>query len=223
MSVGLDIGQRVAAKWKDKESLEYAYICESIATVYHRRGYYQSALDKFETALRIREESKETSLKVLADSHSAVGLALYGMFRSEESIKAVKRAYQIASEAHPADRRLFNMDRYLRNLSRPKVFLGHYEDAKKDLDEAEAFQNLVYGQNSRFHGEYDADVSTMFRSVAVLTTLQNHLHSCGHRQKARRPRSRRQTIHGSSSTDSETSTSRPAGCSRTISPRIDIL
>lgn len=59
----------------------------------------------------------------------------------------------LVGNAPKADQQTYNVDRYLRNRSRPKIALRRYKEAKQDVAEAEEFQTLVYGEKSHFHGE----------------------------------------------------------------------
>lgn len=144
---------RIVHYWSDTNSLEFAYIHESLATVAHKRGRYFEALKSFKEALRIRSMRADTPPTVIADSHSAVGLALLGLFRNDEAIESVEKARQIVLSRPEEERAFYNYDRYLRNLARPKVALKQYGAAISDLDEAERFQTAVYGVDCRFNGE----------------------------------------------------------------------
>ena len=131
----------------------YAYLCESVATIDHRRGRYGSAHTFFLRSLSIREKEPSTTGPELADAYSAVGLALFGLFRSEEAIEYVNKALEISYKAPEETQHTFNIDRYLRNRSRPQAALRNFWSAKQDVATAEAFQTKVYGQDSHFHGE----------------------------------------------------------------------
>lgn len=153
LQLGEKIGIRAAENCADKESLLYAYLCESVATIDHRRGRYQNAYVYFLRSLQIREKIHTTTGPELADAYSAVGLALFGLFRCEESIKYVERALAVAHAAPKDQWHTYNVDRYLRNHSRPTAALGKFEAAKKDVALAEQFQTEVYGADGHFHGE----------------------------------------------------------------------
>jgi tetratricopeptide (TPR) repeat protein len=153
LDLGHRIGRTAADACRDKDSLAFAYLCESVATVDHRRGRYASAYDFFQKALEIRLRDSSTHPRVLADSYSAVGLALFGLFRSEDAIKAVDQAMALVHSAPQDEQETYNVDRYLRNRSRPKIALGRYEEAREDVAYAERFQTSVYHEDSHFHGE----------------------------------------------------------------------
>ena len=151
--MGEKLGRRAAENCANKSSLIYAYLCESVATIDHRRGRYGNAKTYFLRSLSIREKEPTTTAPELADAYSAVGLALFGLFRSEEAIEYVNKALQISYAAPEDMQHTFNIDRYLRNRSRPQAALRRFESAKQDVAAAEIFQTKVYGQNSHFHGE----------------------------------------------------------------------
>ena len=153
LQLGEKLGKRAAENCADKESLIYAYLCESVATIDHRRGRYGDAHIFFMRSLSIREKEPTTTAPELADAYSAVGLALFGLFRSEEAIEFVNKALEISYAAPEEIQHTFNIDRYLRNRSRPQAALRKFESAKQDVAAAEAFQTKVYGQDSHFHGE----------------------------------------------------------------------
>ncbi|UKZ53095.1 hypothetical protein TrVGV298_006883 [Trichoderma virens] len=151
--LGERLGRRAADAYDDKDSLLYAYLCESVATIDHRRGRYQTAYEFFMHSLQIRERHSSTTGPELADAYSAIGLALFGLFRSEEAIEYVDKALAISYAAPEELQQSFNIDRYLRNRSRPQAALRNFEIAKNDVAGAESFQTKVYGPNSHFHGE----------------------------------------------------------------------
>ncbi|KAK4208503.1 hypothetical protein QBC37DRAFT_431898 [Rhypophila decipiens] len=151
--LGEKLGRRAAEYCDDKDSLLYAYLCESVATIDHRRGRYQAAYDFFLQSLHIREKEPTTTGPELADAYSAVGLALFGLFKSEESIEYVDKALALAHAAPEEEQHTYNIDRYQRNRSRPQAALKRFEESKIDVGAAEAFQTKVYGPDSHFHGE----------------------------------------------------------------------
>lgn len=153
LALGERLGARAAENCADKNSLTYAYICESIATIDHRRGSYENAHKYFSDALTIRQKSTTTTPYVLADSYSAVGLALAGLFRNQEAIESVEKALEIVYSQPEEERVKFNVDRYLRNSSRPKVALRRFDEAREDITKADAYQTKIYGEGSNFHGE----------------------------------------------------------------------
>ncbi|CAK7241120.1 MAG: hypothetical protein STHCBS139747_002578 [Sporothrix thermara] len=153
LQLGEVLGRRAVKYCANKDSLIYAYLCESLATIYHRRGQYQSALKYFELSLTIREKEATTTAPELADAYSAIGLALFGLFRSKESIEWVDKALKVASDAPADQQHTFNIDRYRRNHSRPRAALRDFAGAKEDVAAAEAFQTRIYGADSHFHGE----------------------------------------------------------------------
>lgn len=154
LSLGEKLGAAATDNCVDKTSLGHASLCESLATIHHRRGRYCDAYSLFLCTLEIRQRDPSTTAPELADSYSAVGLALFGLFRSEEAIAYVGKALEITYGAPPGERHTFNVDRYLRNRSRPLAALGRLAEAKADVAACEAFQDQVYGPDSHFHGEY---------------------------------------------------------------------
>ncbi|KAJ5959309.1 Tetratricopeptide-like helical [Penicillium vulpinum] len=153
LQLGETIGRRAADNCADKNSLIYAYLCESVATVDHRRGRYLPAYKFFLQSLEIREKEPSTTGPELADAYSAVGLALFGLFKCEEAIEAVQKALDLVYKAPKELQSTYNIDRYLRNHSRPSAALGRLDVAKNDMEVAEKFQTEVYGEDSHFHGE----------------------------------------------------------------------
>lgn len=153
LELGEKLGKRAADNCTDKNSLIYAYLCESVATVDHRRGRYGSAYTFFVKSLKIREQEPTTTVHELADAYSAIGLALFGLFRCEEAIAFVDKALEIAIMAPEKEQHTYNIDRYFRNRSRPEAALNNFKVAKENALAAEAFQTKVYGADSHFHGE----------------------------------------------------------------------
>lgn len=131
----------------------YGYLCESVATIDHRRGRYGNSLDFFQRSLAIREQHPTTTNVEMADAYSAIGLALFGLFRCQEAIDYVDKALAISYAAPEDSRHTFNIDRYLRNHSRPQAALLRFNLAKEDMVASEEFQTAVYGPDSHFHGE----------------------------------------------------------------------
>ncbi|PVH68707.1 hypothetical protein DL98DRAFT_599293 [Cadophora sp. DSE1049] len=104
-------------------------------------------------SLSIGEQQPTTTAVEMADAYSAIGLALFGLFRCQEAIDYVDKALAISYAAPEDTLHTFNIDRYLRNHSRPLAALLRFGLAKEDMVGAEEFQNAVHGPDSHFHGE----------------------------------------------------------------------
>lgn len=151
--IGDKIGRRAADNCADRKSLVYSYLCESVATIDHRRGHYHNAYDYHNRALQVRKNCTQTPPYLLAEGYSAVGRTLYGLWRNAESLEMLNRAVEIMDSVPPEERLTFNPDRYLRNLSRSTAALGRFEEAKAYAAAADKCQTEMYGPGSHFHGE----------------------------------------------------------------------
>jgi tetratricopeptide (TPR) repeat protein len=138
----------------DKDSLAYAWLADTAGTIHDRQGHGYLALDLDLNALRIHEEKSVAGSVELANAYSAVGVQMTSLWRAAEGVEYQIKA--IANSPNEHDEKLkFNPDRYLRNRARSYFVLGNYEASKNDLKDAEYWQNLIHGEDSHYHGEYE--------------------------------------------------------------------
>ena len=119
---------------EDKNSLDYAHLCNTYASVEVERGNAKHSLELLEQCIPIRRELLGECHLELANSLSNYGNAVIQAYATPDSIK---QALQFYKQAHAIDNMQPEEERvkiaYVRyaNLSRAYRYLGQYENAMK--------------------------------------------------------------------------------------------
>ncbi|KAK0642962.1 P-loop containing nucleoside triphosphate hydrolase protein [Cercophora newfieldiana] len=135
-------------------SLLAASIQRSLLGLYERTGRSVKACSAAETEFKILETHGVYKGNDLANAHSNVGYAMASAFRGAEGLKYLDVAVAMA-KAHPEPEcyQDYNIDRFLRNRGRCRMQMNQFDEALRDFDEAEYYQNKFHGPNSHYHGE----------------------------------------------------------------------
>ncbi|KAK1755394.1 P-loop containing nucleoside triphosphate hydrolase protein, partial [Echria macrotheca] len=138
----------------DNGSLLAASIQRSLLGLYERTGRSIKACEAAEMEFKILEKQGVFEGNNSANANSNVGYALVSARRAAEGLKYLDVAVAIA-KSHPEPERYqeYNIDRFLRNRGRCRMQMKQFDEASRDFDEAEYFQNKMHGPNSHYHGE----------------------------------------------------------------------
>ncbi|KAK3295120.1 P-loop containing nucleoside triphosphate hydrolase protein [Chaetomium fimeti] len=138
----------------DKGSLLAATIQRGLLGLYERTGRSVKACAAAEIEFEILEKHGVSEGNDAANAKSNVGYARTSALRAAEGLKYLDAAVAIArSYPEPECYEDFNIDRFLRNRGRCKMQLKQFDEALRDFDEAEYFQDKVHGPDSHYHGE----------------------------------------------------------------------
>ena len=144
----------------DEGSLQAATIQRSLLGLYERTGRSVKACTAAEIELKILKKHGISEGNSLANAHSNVGYAMASALRAAEGLKHLGIAVAMAkSRPEPERYREYNIDRFLRNRGRCKMQMKQFDEALRDFDEAEYFQDKLHGPRSHYHGEYVPTVS----------------------------------------------------------------
>ncbi|KAK4446016.1 P-loop containing nucleoside triphosphate hydrolase protein [Podospora aff. communis PSN243] len=140
----------------DDGSLLAASIQRSLLGLYERTGRSIKACRAAELEFKILEHHGVSEGNNRANTNSNVGYTMVSARRGVEGLRYLNAAVSMA-KSHPEPKRYkeYNIDRFLRNRGRCKMQMGQFDEALKDFDEAEYFQNKIHGPDSHYHGEYD--------------------------------------------------------------------
>lgn len=139
----------------DKGSLLAATIQRSLLGLYERTGRIVKACTAAETELEILKAHGVSEENNLANATNNVGYAMVSAQRAAEALKYLDVAVDMAkSHPEPDCYRKYNIDRFLRNRGRCKMQLSRFDEALRDFDEADYFQDKAHGLDSHYHGEY---------------------------------------------------------------------
>lgn len=146
---------RLLLRDQDPESLTTARIRQSLVSVFERTGRSVKAVESARICLDIFLKHDAPKDNNLSNMYSNMGYVLVTAYRAAESLHFLDTAVNMAkSWPEPDCHQNFTIDRFLRNRGRAKQQLGQFEDAIRDLEEAEYFQAKTYGPRSHYEGEY---------------------------------------------------------------------
>lgn len=138
----------------DNGSLLAASIQRSLLGLYERTGRSAKACNAAEIEFKILEEQGVCEGNNSANANSNVGYALVSARRATEGLKYLDVAVAMA-KSHPEPKcyQEYNIDRFLRNRGRCRMQMKQFDEALRDFEEAEYFQNKMHGPQSHYHGE----------------------------------------------------------------------
>lgn len=136
----------------DKESLEYADLLDTISTTYGRQSHVLKAREAWSKMLAITLKFWSPNDERIPRAYNATVNGLVGMWQAEEAIKYGNKAVEYGPR-EVNERLKSNPDRWLRCRACAYYYINDLENAKKDLAEAEYWQDLKHGKNSHYHGE----------------------------------------------------------------------
>jgi tetratricopeptide (TPR) repeat protein len=158
----------------DEGSLLAATIQRSLLGLYERTGRSVKACNAAEVELKTLKKHGISNGNNLANAHSNVGYAMASALRAAEGLEHLDIAVAMAkSRPEPERYQEYNIDRFLRNRGRCKMQMKQFDEALRDFDEAEYFQDKLYGPNSHYHGEYVPTVPPSPPSILTNSLGQN--------------------------------------------------
>lgn len=110
-------------------------------------GYY-------ERSLHIRETPCAPDSNLLATNYSAVRFALVVLYRGREAVQIIQKAFDVFKNKTDAEKLAgYNVDRYYRNMTRVRFYMGRLDESEQDVEDSIRWQNRVYGKGSHYHGD----------------------------------------------------------------------
>jgi hypothetical protein len=136
----------------NKRSLEYADLLDTISTIYGRQSQVLKAKEAWGEMLAITIEFWSSNDERVPRAYNATVNGLVGMWRAAEAIQYGNKAVDYGPR-ETTERLKSNPDRWLRCRACAFLYNDDIENAKKDLVEAEYWQDLKHGKDSHYHGE----------------------------------------------------------------------
>ncbi|KAI0104343.1 hypothetical protein GGR51DRAFT_522349 [Nemania sp. FL0031] len=136
----------------NKESLEYADLLDTISTIYGRQSHVLKAQEAWSKMLEITLRLSLPNDERLPRAYNATVNGLVGMWKAKDAIEYGNKAVEYGPR-EVNERLQSNPDRWLRCRACAYYYINDLENAKKDLKEAEYWQDLKHGKNSHYHGE----------------------------------------------------------------------
>jgi hypothetical protein len=129
-------------------------LTRSLVGLYERTGRSVKSCDAAEIEFKILGKQGVCEGNSPANAKSNVGYAMVSARRATEGLKYLDVAVAMAkSHPEPECYKEYNIDRFLRNRGRCKMQMMQFDEALKDFDEAEYFQDKMHGPDSHYHGE----------------------------------------------------------------------
>ncbi|KAI1130884.1 hypothetical protein F5Y10DRAFT_234969 [Nemania abortiva] len=136
----------------NKESLEYADLLDTISTIYGRQSHVLKAQEAWSKMLEITLRFSLPNDERIPRAYNATVNGLVGMWKAKDAIEYGNKAVEYGPRE--VNKRLeSNPDRWLRCRACAYYYINDLDNAKKDLEEAEYWQDLKHGKNSHYHGE----------------------------------------------------------------------
>lgn len=90
----------------------------------------------------------------VANAWSNMGYTRVSAFEASDGILYLDKAILMAKDVpEPKRYQQFNIDRFLRNRGRANAQLQRLDDAMRDYEEAEYYQEKIHGPSSHYDGE----------------------------------------------------------------------
>ena len=137
---------------QDKESLEYADLLDTISTIYGRQSHVLKAREAWGKMLTITLNFWSPDDERVPRAYNATVNGLVGMWQAEDAIEYGNKAVDYGAR-EVKSRLKSNPDRWLRCRACAFYYVGDLQNARKDLAEAEYWQDLKHGIDSHYHGE----------------------------------------------------------------------
>lgn len=138
----------------DKKSLEYADLLDTISTTHGRQSQVLKAKEYWTEMLTITLSFSLPNDERVPRAYNATVNGLVGMWKAAEAIEYGNKAVEYGPR-ETNERLKSNPDRWLRCRGCAYFYNNEIDNAKKDLAEADFWQDLKHGKDSHYHGEYD--------------------------------------------------------------------
>lgn len=126
----------------------------SLLGLYERTGRSIRAKSSASSEFEIVERYSQSGGNDVANTWSNMGYTRVSAFEASDGVPYLDKAISMAKDV-PEPRRYqqFNIDRFLRNRGRANEQMRRFEDALRDFDEAEYYQEKIHGPSSHYDGE----------------------------------------------------------------------
>lgn len=131
-----------------------AKLHQSLLGPYERTGRSIRAKNSASLEFAIVGRDSQSVTNDVANAWSNMGYTRVSAFEASDGILYLDKAISMA-KCVPEPRRYqqFNIDRFLRNRGRANAQLQRFEDALRDYQEAEYYQEKIHGSSSHYDGE----------------------------------------------------------------------
>ncbi|KAL7918377.1 P-loop containing nucleoside triphosphate hydrolase protein [Trichoderma austrokoningii] len=131
-----------------------AKLHRSLLGLYERTGRSIRAKNSAGLEFDIIGRYSQSVNNVVANTWSNMGYTRVSAFEASDGITYLDKAISMAKDVpEPGCYQQFTIDRFLRNRGRASEQLGRFEDALRDFDEAEYYQEKIHGPSSHYGGE----------------------------------------------------------------------
>ncbi|KAL7957561.1 P-loop containing nucleoside triphosphate hydrolase protein [Trichoderma compactum] len=138
----------------EDDSVFAAKVHRSLLGLYERTGRSILAKNSASREFAIVGRYSQSMSNDVANAWSNMGYTRVSAFEASDGIPYLDKAISIAKAVpEPSCYQQFNIDRFLRNRGRANEQMGRFEDALRDFDEAESYQEKIHGPSSHYDGE----------------------------------------------------------------------
>lgn len=76
------------------------------------------------------------------------------LYRGREAVQIIQKAFDVFENKTDAEKLAgYNVDRYYRNMTRVRFYMGRLDESEQDVEDSIRWQNRVYGKGSHYHGD----------------------------------------------------------------------
>lgn len=131
-----------------------AKLHRSLLGLYERTGRSIRAKNSATLEFDIIVKGSQSVGNNVANAWSNMGYARVSAFEASDGTSYLDKAISMAKDvSEPESYQKFNIDRFLRNRGRAYAQMGRFEDALRDFDEADYYQDKIHGPSSPYCGE----------------------------------------------------------------------
>ncbi|UKZ49079.1 hypothetical protein TrVGV298_003318 [Trichoderma virens] len=137
-----------------KDSAFTAKVHRSLLGLYERTGRSIRAKSSASLEFEIVGRHSQSVGNDVANAWSNMGYTRISAFEASDGVPYLDKAISMAKDVpEPMRCQQFNIDRFLRNRGRANEQMQRFEDALRDFDEAEYYQEKIHGPGSHYDGE----------------------------------------------------------------------
>lgn len=138
----------------ESSSVFAAKLHRSLLGLYERTGRSIRAKNSASLEFDIVGKDSQSVSNDVANAWSNMGYTRISAFEASDGILYLDNAILMAKGIpEPRCYQQFNIDRFLRNRGRANAQLQRFEDALRDYQEAEYYQEKIHGPSSHYDGE----------------------------------------------------------------------
>ncbi|GFP55674.1 hypothetical protein TASIC1_0005053200 [Trichoderma asperellum] len=131
-----------------------AKVHRSLLGLYERTGRSIRAKSSASLEFEIVGRYSQDAGNDVANTWSNMGYTRVSAFEASDGVPYLDKAFSMAKDVpEPKRCQQFNIDRFLRNRGRANEQMRRFEDALRDFDEAEYYQEKIHGPSSHYDGE----------------------------------------------------------------------